>query len=896
MIGSRVNRSMMHLQPSDFMNKYIGRYRSFINDTSLYSLKVLVLILLVFIVGSLVSFLNRQRYLEIYRAKISLTNITKDSGYSYYAVIGRTDLSSEYQVSKGELFEDGVLLNGIKNADLDYIRQVGAGSQLFWRDKIYFATSDNQDPRINGKKYEISYPVIVRFFIAFPLYLLTLLLFVHLTVLLAIKPPAIVELTKLFTDYLLPNKEIVSRLVGTVLVLLVILAALLYLNQHNILVFQTRVSPITNIKPESGFSFYSDVRALDIKWDRQTPSLVEVLENGQPLFGSSNPEHSQIKMCGRGAFVYGDGYIFFSSSDNTSPLSNNRHYEISYPQSFDSLIAWFVYAITLIMLLVYWLLKLYLDGTRSLVKLISVVDKYQLTLSVIVVISTYFIPRLPWFLDYQVPLLAYDSASYFVPIKAYLSGTTPLFDVRTIGYPAFILLTSTFSKSLTSVVVAQCLITLLSSLILLTAINRTFPAFTLLSGLGIASYVAQPMVATNDFMLLTESLYGSVIILIIAMLFITLKKRNGIVSSLLLSIFIALAVLIRPSAIFLISLYLFVLVFMLINKHSYKRLLSLVLPMPLIFLAYLSYNNYTLGKYSFSFLGNATLFAVTSYMWEPDPKFPPEINENLISRFKAEIPANDREIIDNSWDFNAFYRAVVPLIDKAFYATDAAYVKATLLDYSKNNKAMDPKADNLMGKIAIHAIKSHPGIYTKFFLMNFTAYFDDRTSWQIKFYRDMSWMLQNMYIDGLVNNDSIKSAVRVYRPVKHRNNIDISDMHKDVVVKPTHLVVLNELFTTMLADIYDNNIWTYLYFAVFVLSIGLVISGKVSDPDMFILFAVSSIMFLSGVMYAAVTTITDRYPSPTRFIEVLSVLYFAHLISNKKQFKTYVKKRINALS
>lgn len=878
------------------MNKLINRYLAFANNSSRSFVRALVLTLLVCIVGSAVSFLNRQRYLEIYRAKVSLTNITKDSGYSYYAVIGRTDLSSEYQVSKGELFEDGVVLNGIKNADLDYIRQVGAGSLLFWRDKIYFAPSDNQDPRISGKKYEISYPVIVRFFIAFPLYLLTLLLFVHLTVLLAIKPPAILELTKRFTDYLLPNKQIVSRLAGSVLVLFIILAAILYLNQHNILVFQTRVSPINNIKPALGFSFYADVSALDLNWDRQTPSLVQVLENGQPLFGLPNAEHSQIKMCGQGAFLYRDGYVYFSSSDNTSPLSNNRHYEISYPQSLDSRIAWFVYAITLLMFLVYWLLKLYLDGSRSLVKLINLIDRYQLALSVIVILTAYFIPRCPWFFDYQVPLLAYDSASYFVPIKAYLSGATPLFDVRTIGYPAFILLTSTFSKSLTSVVVAQCFITLLSSLILLTAINRTSPAFTLLSGLAIASYVAQPMVVTNDFMLLTESLYGSVIVLIIATLFITLKKRDGVVSSLSLSIFIACAVLIRPSAIFLISLYLFVLVFMLINKYSYKRVLSLVLPMPLIILAYLSYNNYTLGKYSLSFLGNATLFAVTSYMWEPDPRFPPEINQNLISRFKAEITANDREIIENSWDFNTFYSAVVPLIDKAFYAKDAAYVKETLIDYSKSNKATDPQADTLMGKIAIHAIKSHPGIYIKFFLMNFTAYFDDRTSWQIKFYRDMSWMLQNMYIDGLVNNDSIKTAVRIDRPVIGRNNIDISDKHKDVVVKPTPLVVLNGLFTTILADIYDNSIWTYLYFAVFVISIGLVISGKVSDPDLFILFAVSSIMFLSGVMYAAVTTITDRYPSPTRFIEVLSVLYFAHLISNRYQFKAYLKKHFHALS
>jgi len=886
---------MIHLQRSDFMNKYIGRYRSFINDTSLYSLKVLVLILLVFIVGSLVSFLNRQRYLEIYRAKIRLTNITKDTGYSYYAVIGRTDLSSEYQVSQGKLIEDGVVQNGISDADLQYIRQVGAGSSLFWQDKIYFAPFDNKDPRSNGKTYEISYPVIVRYFIAFPLYLITFLLFAHVTVLIAIKPPAVIAVTKLFPQYLHANKQRVTGTATIILVVSLVLAGITYLNQLNILVFETKILPITNIKPELGFAFYSDVRSLDIKWDSQLSTLIDVLEDGQPLFGPSNSGHSHIRMCGQGSFSYWGGYIYFSSSDNTSPLNNNRHYEISYPKPLDSRTTYIIYAITLIICYVYWALQFYLNGTHCLVYLTNLIRKYQFILGIVVILVVYVIPRSAWFVDYQVPLVRHDTASYFVPIKEFLSGAKPLFVSRTIGYPTFILLTSTVTESLTGVVIAQLLITLLSSLALLTAINRTFPAFTLLSALAITSHIAQPMVVANDFMLLTESLYGSVVLCIIAMLFLALKKSDGMLSSLLLSIFIACAVLIRPNAIFLISIYLFVLLFMQINRYSYKKVLSLLLPMPLIFLAYLTYNNYTLGKYSFSFLGNATLFAVTSYMWEPDPKFPADINNNLVSRFKAEIPPKDREIIENSWDFDALYQTVVPLIDKAFYAKDAAYVKAALVDYSNVNKTTDPQADTLMGKIALHAIKSHPDIYIKFFLMNFTDYFGDKFSWRINFYRDMSRLLQNMYIDGLINNDHITSVVKLDQPVKNKH-IVISENHKDVVVKPTVLVVLNDVFTTLLVNIYDNSIWTYLYFAVFIISIGLVISSKVRDPDLFILFAVSSIMFLSGVMYAAVTTITNRYPSPTRFIEVLSVLYFAHLISNRYQFKAYFKKHFHALS
>jgi len=873
------------------MKHIINRYLSFIINTSHYALKVLVLILLIFSVGSVVSFLNRQRYLEIHRSKITLTNISHDSGNSYVANIGRSDLSAEYQVSSGLLVENGIIQKGLRNADINYVRQVGKGSSLFWKDKIYFASSDNKDPRIDGKLYEISYPVIIRYYIAYPVYLITVLLLLHVSIVMLFKPAPVIAVKSALWQYITFNERIITRCVNILLVVSFVLSSLIYLNQNGILVFHTNMIPLTNVTSELGYAFYSDVRSHNIKWDNGVVSLVYVLENGKPLTGPSNAQHSQIRETGQGAFSYWAGYLYFSSSDNTSPILNGRSYHLVYPVTLDSRMAYLLYAVTCVVFVVYCFLCILLKGSTIIQHIRDLLIKRQFSLSIVIIVIAYVIPRSAWFVDYQVPLLAYDTPSYFAIIEQYLSGAVPLFHSRTIGYPAFLLLLLSLSKSLISVVVVQSVITLLSSIVLLVVIRLAFPSFTLLSAFAIASHVAQPMLVELDFYLLTESIYSSVLLQIIAMIIMIVKKKIGGIGSILLSINIALAILIRPSSMYLTAIYMFMLLFMLKNKYAAKYIWSLLLPFPLIIGLYLAYNNYTLGKYSISFLGNGTLFAVTSYIWEPSSSLPPEINKNIISRFKGEISQNDKEIIEHTWDFDLFYKAVVPHIDRAFYGRGASYLRAALQDYAANRNLADQQVDSLMGKIAVHAIKSHPDIYLKFFLMNLLAYVDDRASWSVNLYNDMSWVLGIMYIDGLVDDDKIKSVIKIDSP---NNNVIINKKYNSLVVKPTKLVVLNSIFTKLLSAIYDRNIWTYMYICAYICSLILLIRSRGSNPDIFILFVVSSILFISAVMYAAVTTITDRYPSPTRFIEVFSVLYFVHIFVDMPWFKMPSVQRVKS--
>jgi SAM-dependent methyltransferase len=89
----------------------------------------------------------------------SLVAIRPESGHAFTARTGRLELSAHEGSSPAVVLEDGRPLGGPANARHDDIRQAGGGRFSFWRDQVYFAASDNSDPRTNGRRYEIAFPI-----------------------------------------------------------------------------------------------------------------------------------------------------------------------------------------------------------------------------------------------------------------------------------------------------------------------------------------------------------------------------------------------------------------------------------------------------------------------------------------------------------------------------------------------------------------------------------------------------------------------------------------------------------------------------------------------------------------------------------------------------------------
>jgi uncharacterized membrane protein len=91
------------------------------------------------------------------------TDIRHDDGYSYTWVAPKLTLApiaivwsdsiADSQRSNLQLFEDGLPLRSAHSLH-ETIRRIGVGHYSHWGDRVLFASSDNSDPRSNGRVYE----------------------------------------------------------------------------------------------------------------------------------------------------------------------------------------------------------------------------------------------------------------------------------------------------------------------------------------------------------------------------------------------------------------------------------------------------------------------------------------------------------------------------------------------------------------------------------------------------------------------------------------------------------------------------------------------------------------------------------------------------------------------
>lgn len=84
----------------------------------------------------------------------SIDSIVEDSGHCYSAPMPEHLLDDESEISSLTVLEDGKALPR-GHAVHDEIRQVGEGRFSHWGRRLYFSTTDNSDPRSNGRRYTV---------------------------------------------------------------------------------------------------------------------------------------------------------------------------------------------------------------------------------------------------------------------------------------------------------------------------------------------------------------------------------------------------------------------------------------------------------------------------------------------------------------------------------------------------------------------------------------------------------------------------------------------------------------------------------------------------------------------------------------------------------------------
>jgi len=484
--------------------------------------------------------------------------------------------------------------------------------------------------------------------------------------------------------------------------------------------------------------------------------------------------------------------------------------------------------------------------------------------SIIIVGLAFLIPRLPWFVNYPLPLIADDTHTYFAPMRQIFSGQFPVFDMRTPGYPLFLMLSLAIFPYLKFTVILQNLLTLGSALFFVWATYKTYSRLAICAGITMVAHVAQPFTVWSDLALLTESIYSSCLVLSIASLVLAVCTRKARYA-LLFSIASGYAFWVRPSGIFLYVILLLVILYLIVNAYPLKNVLCLALPMPIMFILLLSYNYFSFGSFTMSNIGNGMLYAVTSVYWEPDASFPAEVNTG-IQKFRDEISESDKRVLYTSWDPIKYTQLSIPYIHKAYY--DFKFDDSALLFVKQNDK------NELMTQIAMKAIRSHPDMYIKFVWFNLHDFLIDGASWNVSAYGDIPWLVQSMYGPARLAQDEFVS--REYAAMPSIPAITIEGKQGEelqVEIVSTPLLQIQTRFTDILREVFDLKALVMGYFIVLAVGMYMTIRSKLKNQGAFILFTVSSILLLAGITMALITPIVDRYPSPTRFIEVFSIAF-----------------------
>lgn len=224
-----------------------------------------------------------------------------------------------------------------------------------------------------------------------------------------------------------------------------------------------------------------------------------------------------------------------------------------------------------------------------------------LWIALTVVTAIFVLTRLQYWVEVPFPRYYADSETYLGVAYDIASGKLPVFDVRTPAYPLLLYGVLESTGSVFALVIVQQLATLLSAYALCIAaylVRRPLGLAALIPAIAIVG--SQPS-QLYELAIMAEGTYSAAMVFAFAALFAGLPRRSSawLFAS---SVAMAVAILLRPSGLFLIGTYVLVLLAMAIYRPPRSNVLSFTLPLPALVLALCAYNAATIGKFTISTL------------------------------------------------------------------------------------------------------------------------------------------------------------------------------------------------------------------------------------------------------------------------------------------------------
>ena len=495
------------------------------------------------------------------------------------------------------------------------------------------------------------------------------------------------------------------------------------------------------------------------------------------------------------------------------------------------------------------------------------VSRIPFTYLALILFLVFVVTRMSFFWFNPRVDLSLDSRSYLDLAREFGSGKWPQLLWRTPGYPLFILLVTTFNDRWLAIVLVQNILTFLSSLALVYSVYRLRRPLAFAAAIAMCGFLGSSHVLFYDISILSESLYTSLICLLLAGLFLGFALNRATFFG-LASFAMGWAILVRPAAGYFVVIYALIIAYLLWSHCRPALTAAFVAPFPILILSLCTYNYATVGKFTATGFAEANLAGATLLFWEPDPRLPPEVNKALEGLPQAyhRIGLTDGELAleRSSWAvgplFELYAKAYNRLVWSSGFGTGW---RLSGLDYMHNR--------TLVRDAAVVAIRRHPNLYAKFVWVNLVEFFGDiGYKYDLNAsiaYRSSGPTPQEVKAADLTRADDLAPAPAGAPAASPQGRMSSENPSAfESVIRRVQTT-----WQTVHGVLFQNVAWCFAYLAVAVASLVQLARYAGRHLGAFLLVVLTLIPIGASLVVCMFEVALDRYSYPTQFIEYLSV-------------------------
>lgn len=508
------------------------------------------------------------------------------------------------------------------------------------------------------------------------------------------------------------------------------LAALVTLQGLAILPLTRQTLTVADLRPFEGVTYSASIPPPGYLAVPQPAG--QLYENGRPTPFPMSPDRGAVIRLGNGRYSVEGSRLFVSATDNSDPRTNGRLYTFVRPTPVSRLLVLGAWAVALLVTV-----KVCLRFRRTVLRILW---KPPFALPAAVLLVVVGANRAWLFFEYPIAAVHPDSASYYAAAEAIGSGAWPGFGVRPPVYPLFLKVVFSVVDRVMAAAVLQTLLSIAAAMLLVWAAYRWSPVLAVPAALAMAGFLCGNAPMEHDTAMLSESLYTTLLMLSFSGLLLAIRRRDHPRPLATASTTMALAILTRPAGTFLVVTYAVVLAWLFWSRYRSRAIAAFATPLPALLLLMCTYNWRTVGSFAVSTWGEANLAVATFTYWQPDPTYPPRVNQDIgmIQTFVAQRitdVGSDAKLLDRSWDVRELSRIFV--LGFHGHALDIAM--------GLGERGYEATGRQWIRRIAFDSIRKRPLVYAKFVYAMLYNYFRPWPEYDFKEY--IVNRVQNLFVN-----------------------------------------------------------------------------------------------------------------------------------------------------